>query len=222
MRPLTLRTPKPLLRVAGTPLIEYHIRRLAAGGVRDLVINVSWLGAQIEDYCGDGRRWGVLIRYSREPVPLETAGGILRALPLLGGAPFVVVNGDVWMDFDVARLRARAAVLAPGEAHLLLAPNPPHHPAGDFSLRDGLVGRPLPGEATLTFTGVGLYTPAFFAGVTASSCPLRPLFERAIERGRLGGERHGGAWVDVGTPERLRELDAALRRDRGVPPAATR
>jgi len=221
MRPLTLDTPKPLLRVGGLPLLGHQLRRLAAGGVREVVLNVSWLGGQIEAYGGDGSAWGLSIRYSREAEPLETAGGIVQALPLLGDDPFLVVNGDVFMDYDVAALAARAGALAPGAAHLLLAENPAHHPGGDFALRDGRVAEPAAGEATLTFTGTALYHPAFFAGLAPGSRPLRPLFEAAMAAGRLSGERHGGRWVDVGTPERLAALDAALVAE-GVPGGAKR
>ncbi|WP_350033706.1 N-acetylmuramate alpha-1-phosphate uridylyltransferase MurU [Pseudohaliea sp.] len=211
MRPLTLETPKPLLAVGGKALLEHHLERLAAGGVGEVVINVSWLGGQIEAFCGDGSAWGLSIRYSREPAPLETAGGIVQALPLLGDAPFLVVNGDVFMDYDVPALAARAAALVPAGAHLLLADNPPHHPGGDFALRDGRVVEPAAGEGTLTFTGTALYHPAFFAGLAPGARPLRPLFEAAMAAGRLSGELHRGRWVDVGTPERLAALDAALR-----------
>ena len=225
MRPLTLKTPKPLLPVGGQPLLAHHLLRLAAGGVEEVVINVSWLGGQIEAFCGDGSAWGLSIRYSREPEPLETAGGIVQALPLLGAAPFLVVNGDVFMDYDVPALAARAAAVVPAGAHLLLAENPAHHPGGDFALRDGRVVEPASGEATLTFTGTALYHPAFFAGLAPGSRPLRPLFEAAMAAGRLGGERHRGRWVDVGTPERLAALDAALtaaRGPEGVPGGAKR
>lgn len=213
MRPLTLETPKPLLAVGGKPLLLHHLERLAAGGVCEVVINVSWLGEQIEAFCGDGSAWGLSIRFSREPAPLETAGGIVQALPLLGDAPFLVVNGDVFMDYDVPALAARAAALVHAGGHLLLAENPPHHPGGDFALRDGRVAEPAPGESTLTFTGTALYHPAFFAGLAPGSRPLRPLFEAAMAAGRLSGECHGGRWVDVGTPERLAALDALLRED---------
>lgn len=213
MRPLTLETPKPLLAVGGKPLLVHHLERLAAGGIPEVVINVSWLGEQIEAYCGDGSAWGLSIRYSREPAPLETAGGIVQALPLLGDAPFLVVNGDVFMDYDVPALAARAAGLVQAGGHLLLAENPSHHPGGDFALCDGRVAEPAPGESTLTFTGTALYHPDFFAGLAPGSRPLRPLFEAAMAAGRLSGERHGGRWVDVGTPERLAALDALLRED---------
>jgi MurNAc alpha-1-phosphate uridylyltransferase len=211
MRPLTDHTPKPLLQVAGTPLIEHHIRRLAAAGVRELVVNVSHLGEQIVDYCGDGSAWGVTIAYSPEQAPLETAGGILQALPLLGAAPFLVVNGDIWMDYPFEQLAAYS--LRPGEnAHLVMVANPPQHPSGDFHLDDDGWLRVLgPRAVGCTYAGVGLYTSTFFGGLASGKRPLRPLLDAAIARGALGGEMHAGQWHDVGTPERLRALDEAVR-----------
>lgn len=211
MRPLTDHTPKPLLQVAGTPLIEHHIQRLAAAGFRELVINVSHLGEQIVDYCGDGERWGVSIAYSPEDQPLETAGGILEALPLLGERPFLVVNGDVWMDYPFARI-LEVGVSTLDSAHLVLVDNPPQHPLGDFLL-DGsgrIVERPG-SEKGLTYAGLGIYTAALFAGLKPGKLPLRPLLDREIAAGRLRGEYFAGSWVDVGTPERLQALDEAVR-----------
>ncbi len=212
MRPLTDHTPKPLLEVGGMPLIEHHIRRLVAAGIAELVINVSHLGEQITDWCGDGSRWGARISWSREALPLETAGGILNALPLLGEDAFLVVNADVWMDFDAAALAARAGALNPGCAHLLFAANPGHHRGGDFALDDDRVVPAGPGRDSLTFSGVAAYRRDFFDRLDASarSGPLRPLFERAIARGRLFGERHSGVWVDVGTPQRLEALRSTV------------
>lgn len=205
MRPLTLHTPKPLLDVQGKPLIEWHLEKLAACGVRDLVINVSWLGSQIEAYCGDGSRWDLAIQYSREAQPLETAGGIVQALPLLGDQPFLVVNADIHTDYPFTDLRAQA--LETAEARLVLVPNPAHNTAGDFSLRDGrVVARE--GE-TLTFAGIGTYEPAFFRGCDTGRRPLLPLLETAIAQKRLYAERYLGHWADVGTPERLEELNGA-------------
>ena len=211
MRPLTDHTPKPLLRVADTPLIEHHIRRLAAAGVRQLVINVSHLAEQIMEYCGDGRAWGVSIAYSQEEGPLETAGGIIRALPLLGAAPFLVVNGDIWTDYPFERLVA--STLSAGEtAHLMMVDNLPQHPAGDFALdSEGRVRVLSPDATGWTYSGVGLYTPAFFAATAAGKRPLRPLLDAAIGRGCLGGETYRGEWQDVGTPQRLEALDSAVR-----------
>lgn len=211
MRPLTDHTPKPLLRIAGTPLIEHHIRRLAAAGVSELVINVSHLAEQIIAYCGDGRAWGISIVYSQEAAPLETAGGIIQALPLLGAEPFLVVNGDIWIDYPFERL-AQYAIRPDETAHLVMVENPPQHPAGDFALDDGQWVRVLsPGATGWTYSGVGLYTPAFFAATPPGKMPLRPLLDAAIAQGRLGGESYAGQWQDVGTPQRLESLDRAVR-----------
>ena len=221
MRPLTDHTPKPLLRVGGVPLIEHHIRRLAQAGFRDLVINVSHLARQIIEYCGDGSRWGVSIVYSPEDAPLETAGGIVKALPLLGREPFLVVNGDIWIDFPFAGLAgclpAAGAQLAAGAqpaagAHLVFVDNPPQHPRGDFRLDgDGRVHALRPQATGLTYAGVAVFAPAFFAGLAPDKLPLRPLLDAAIGRGSISGEYHIGWWEDVGTPQRLRQLDAAVR-----------
>jgi N-acetyl-alpha-D-muramate 1-phosphate uridylyltransferase len=208
MRPLTDRTPKPLLPVAGRPLIVWHIERLAAAGFRDIVINHAHLGDQIEALLGDGDAWGVHIRYSEEPSgALETGGGIANALPLLGGEPFLVVNGDIFCDWDVSRART---VLADGLlAHLVLVPNPAHHPGGDFALTDGMLGA---GREKHTFAGIGIYRPEMFAAIGRGQvAKLAPLLDAAMTAGRVSGELHGGRWVDVGTPERLAALDADLR-----------
>lgn len=203
MRPLTLTRPKPLLEVAGKPLIEHHIVALAAAGVSDLVINVSWLGQQIVDYCAGGERWGVQIHYSREDEPLETAGGIIQALPLLGSEPFLLVNADIWTDYAFAELAATS--LAEATARLVLVANPPHNPGGDFSLEaDRVIAA---GTQTLTYAGIGLYHPHFFAGCEPGKRPLLPLLERAIADRRLFGESFAGVWTDVGTPERLAQLN---------------
>lgn len=208
MRPLTDRTPKPLLRVAGRPLIEYHLRGLAAAGVDDIVINLSHLAAQVEQALGDGGRFGVRIRYCHEgDPPLETGGGILHALPMLGDQPFVVINGDVWTDFPFAALCQREL---PGLAHLVLVDNPEHHPEGDFVLEGSQVLADADAPA-LTFSGIGLYSPRLFDGCGAGRFPLAPLLRRAMESGRVSGERYGGRWLDVGTPERLAWLDRHLR-----------
>jgi N-acetyl-alpha-D-muramate 1-phosphate uridylyltransferase len=214
MRPLTDHTPKPLLLVAGIPLIEHHIRRLAQAGFAELVINVSHLAQQITEYCGDGSRWGVSISYSAEALPLETAGGIVNALGLLGEAPFLVVNGDIWIDYPFGRL-ADYLPRAPATAHLVMVGNPPQHPRGDFALdAQGWVRELEPHAVGLTYAGVGIYTRAFFAGMQPGKMPLRPLLDAAIRRGCLSGEYHAGSWEDVGTPERLQALDAAVRSTR--------
>lgn len=211
MRPLTDQTPKPLLRVADTPLIEHHIRRLAGAGFTELVINVCYLGEQIIDYCGDGHQWSVSIVYSREEAPLETAGGIIKALPLLGEAPFLVVNGDIWVDYPFEQLAAYT--LRPDEsAHLVMVGNPPQHPSGDFHLDDeGWIRGLAPNAVGCTYAGVGIYTTIFFDAMPPGKMPLRPLLDSAIGQGRLGGQRYSGWWEDVGTPERLRNLDASVR-----------
>jgi MurNAc alpha-1-phosphate uridylyltransferase len=211
MRPLTEHTPKPLLRVADTPLIEHHIRRLVSAGFSEIVINVAHLGEQIMNYCMDGSQWGVTIIYSPEESPLETAGGIVNALPLLGDTPFLVVNGDIWIDYPFEKLAAYC--LRPHEvAHLVLVENPPQHSFGDFQLDDnGWVRSLESGMYGWTYAGLGIYTPAFFAALPEGKMPLRPLLDAAIRRGQLGGERYRGQWQDVGTPDRLQELNNIVK-----------
>jgi len=204
MRPLTDHTPKPLLEAGGRSLIGHHLAALARAGVREVVVNHAHLGAQIERALGDGAAYGLRIRYSPEEVALETGGGIFRALPLLGPDPFIVVNGDVWTDFDPARLRLADADLA----HLVLVDSPAHHPAGDFVLNGERVTDA--GGQRLTFSGVGVYRPALFDGCAPGRFPLAPLLRAAIAVGRVSGEHHRGRWVDVGTPERLAALDREL------------
>ncbi len=217
MRPLTDTTPKPLLAVGGKPLIVWHLERLAAAGFTELVINHAHLGALIEAALGDGSRWGVSIAYSAEGEPLETAGGIAQALPLLGERPFLVVNGDIHTYYDFARARAIAAAMErdPGyTAHLVLTDNPPHHPQGDFAL-DGDVCR-LEGARKLTYTGIGVYRPESFAHIVPGSrAALGPLLRAWVAAGRVRGEHLRARWVDVGTPERLAALDRALTGCRG-------
>ncbi len=200
MRPLTDHTPKPLLMVRGRPLIEWHLEKMAAAGVRELVINLGWLGAKIEAHLGDGARFGLRIDYSREGWPaLETGGGLHHALPLLGDDAFLLVNGDVFTDLPFAPLLARG-LGADEQAHLVLVTNPPQHPRGDFSLLDGRV---LDAEPRLTYSGIALLRPALFAGCTPGAFALAPLLKRAIASGLVSGARHEGLWSDVGTPERL-------------------
>ena len=206
MRPLTDTTPKPLLKLGSQTLIERHLRALAQAGVREIVVNLSWLGERIRTALGDGSAWGVAIHYSEEgPVPLETGGGIFQALPRLGPEPFAVVNGDILTDFRFATLRLPEDAMA----HLVLVDNPAHHARGDFSLERGRVV--LPGKRTFTFSGVALYRPEFFTGCAAGRFPLLPLFKRAIGSNALSGEHYTGTWSDVGTPQRLAELQAAHR-----------
>ncbi len=249
MRPLTDHTPKPLLQVGGKPLIVWHIERLVAAGITDLVINHAHLGAQIEAALGDGKTWGARIQYSRETAALETAGGIANALPLLTNAQhplsnfpppageranekntvelFVVVNGDVFCDYDFAQLHTHAAQMQAQQdlAHLVLVNNPPQHPYGDFVLQDNRIVPesrilnpesriPNPQSCLLTFSGIGLYHPSLFAHITAGTkAPLAPLLREQIALKRVSGEHHQGGWVDVGTPERLTELNAQLRHE---------
>lgn len=216
MRPLTDHTPKPLLRVGGKPLIQWQIERLRGAGFRDLVINHAHLGAQLEAALGDGAAFGVHITWSREPEPLETAGGIATALPQLGDAPFLVTNGDVYAAFDYARMLPVLADMArhsAHQAHLVLVDNPPHHPEGDFALADGLVhDAPTHAIARHTFSGIGCYQPALFAGIPPMrKARLAPLLRAAMSQHGVSGEHFGGRWEDVGTPQRLHALDEELR-----------
>tara|TARA_R110002110_G_C13470397_1_gene720564 strand:- start:45495 stop:46190 length:696 start_codon:yes stop_codon:yes gene_type:complete len=210
MRPLTDHTPKPLLRVGGVPLLERHIRRLADAGVTELVINVSHLGQQVMDYCGSGERWGVRIAWSCEETPLETAGGIVKALPLLGEQPFAIINGDVWTQYPFEQLTTHR--LAQGlTAHLVMVDNPPQHPLGDFVIDGaGTVRKRSAEVAGLTYAGIGIYTAQFFTGIAQGKLALRPLLDTAIDRQLISAEHYRGAWEDVGTPERLRALNARV------------
>jgi MurNAc alpha-1-phosphate uridylyltransferase len=208
MRPLTDATPKPLLTVGGKPLVQWTIERLVRAGIVEMVVNHAHLGAQIEAALGDGSRFGASIRYSPEGEALETAGGIANALQLLGESPFLVVNGDIWCDIDYAPPARRA--LAPGVlAHVVLVPNPPQHPGGDFALAGTRV---IDGDGErLTFSGIGVYRPQLFSGVSpGAKAKLAPLLRKAIGDGAVTGERFSGEWHDVGTPERLAALDRAL------------
>lgn len=212
MRPLTDETPKPLLVAGGKPLIVWHIEALVRAGIRDLVINHAHLGHRLEAALGDGARLGARIAWSSEREALETAGGIANALPLLGEAPFAVINGDIACSFDYARLIPAALGLRKGGAlaHLVLVPNPPHHPQGDFALHGGKVA--TQGKPMLTFSGIGVYDPALFSGIArGSKARLAPLLRAAIDGGAVSGELHGGRWMDIGTPGRLAELDRLLR-----------
>jgi MurNAc alpha-1-phosphate uridylyltransferase len=211
MRPLTDHTPKPLLVAGGKALIVWQIEHLRDAGFADLVINYAHLGQQIEDFLGDGAAFGVRIQYSREPQPLETAGGIATARDLLGDAPFLVTNGDVYAEFDYARLLPVLADMASKPehlAHLVLVDNPPHHPHGDFAI----VGGKVVDQPQFTFSGIGCYRPALFASITAGSkAKLAPLLKAAMLQGQVTGEHFAGRWEDVGTPARLAALDAELK-----------
>lgn len=207
MRPLTDHCPKPLLPVAGRPLIVHHLERLREAGITEIVINVSYRAEQIIEALGDGGDHGVRIAWSHEETPLETGGGIQRALGLLGRPPFLLVNGDVWCDLDPSTLPA----LDNGDlARLVLVDNPDHHPAGDFHL-DATGRVRAEGEPRLTYAGIGLLDPALVAGESPGAFALAPLLRRAMAEGRVAGHHHRGRWVDVGTPERLAELDRRLR-----------
>lgn len=210
MRPLTDVVPKPLLPVAGRPLIAYHLEALARAGIRDIVINLAWLGERLRAALGDGERYGVHIRYSDEgQEALETGGGIFNALPLLGPGEFVVVNGDTWSDFDFRALTLDSEIDRGAVARLVLVKNPAHHPQGDFGLEGDVVVERA--SDRLTYSGIGVFQPQFFTGAVAGKFPLLPLLKRAIANGSLRGELFRGEWWDVGTPERLHALDMRLR-----------
>lgn len=233
MRPLTLERPKPLLEVGGRPLIEHHLQGLAVAGFSEVVVNLSWLGEQIPAALGDGARFGLALSYSAEgPAPLETGGGIFRALAQLcprGVEPFLVLNGDVWMDYPYAALREKFSNGLPGrdQAHLVLVPNPDHNPKGDFAYDSGRMVEPVPGMRAdtevaallrslprYTFSGLGVYHPSLFNGCSDGVFKLAPLLRSAAVNGRVGAEIHRGDWQDIGTPERL----AALNRTYNAPP----
>jgi len=231
MRPLTLSRPKPLLEVGGRALIEHHLHALAAAGFDEVVVNISWLGEQIPATLGDGSRYGLRIAYSEEsPEPLETGGGIFRALPLLcpmGVEPFLVLNGDVWMEYRYARLRDRFASGLPGkdQAHLVLVPNPEHNPQGDFAVAADRMVQAVPGMAAdtavaariaalprHTFSGLGVYHPSLFNACEDGIFKLAPLLRVAAANGRVSVELFEGDWLDIGTPQRLAALNARLPR----------
>lgn len=206
MRPLTDDKPKPLIQVSGKPLLAFHLERLVAAGFSKIVVNASYCAQQIVDFCGDGDRWGCHIDVVVEPTPLETAGGILNALPLLGNEPFAVINGDVFSDYPLDRLRLHN--LQDNHAHLVMIPNPAHHPKGDFELWNGRIEE---GEGPrLTFSGLSVMSRALFNGLAPGKSALRPQLEAAISLGRLTGELWPGLWSDVGTPERLKSLEISL------------
>ncbi|BAU56505.1 glucose-1-phosphate thymidylyltransferase [Halorhodospira halochloris] len=205
MRPLTDLTPKPLIEVGGQPLISRHLERLKQAGVDEVIINTAWLGEQIEEYVSDGHPWGVKVVYSREAKgALETGGGILKAMPLLGNQPFWLVNGDIWTDFPFARLPERPSDCA----HLVLVDNPPHNEKGDFALANGRVH--TSGAQMLTFAGIAALKPNLWSGYRPGNFPLAPLLRRAAELGRVSGDYWPGAWHDIGTPERLQAARQAI------------
>ncbi len=209
LRPLTDDLPKPLVEVGGKPLIQYHLERLAQAGIRSIVINRAYLGWMIEAALGNGAQFGVQIQYSPENPALETGGGIYQALGWLGPGPFLVINGDIWCDLDLAEL----AIEPDDLAHLVLVDRPPHHPQGDFALQAGRVSNQ--GEPRLTFAGIGIYRPELFAGCAPGIFPLAPLLRRAADQGKVSGQHHRGRWFDIGTPERLAALNQYLAGSHG-------
>ena len=207
MRPLTDHTPKPLLKVGGKPLIVWHLERLAQAGFKEVVINHAHLGQQIEDQLGDGSCWGLTITYSPELTALETAGGIANALNFLGDSPFLVVNGDVFTDVNFATLKLQS----PNLAHLVMVDNPPQHLQGDFAIKAGKLTET--GDVQYTFSGVGVYHPQLFSGIEkGEAAKLAPLLKQAMAQGLVTAERYQGVWHDIGTPERLAALDAAISK----------
>ena len=216
MRPLTLHTPKPLLEVGSKPLIVWHIEKLAAIGVSEIVINTAWLGEKLAQALGDGSQFGIKILWSHEGEGLETAGGIINALPLLGDEPFILVNGDVWTTMDFAPLLN--VELGENLAHLVLVQNPEQHPNGDFTLADGKAytfDQQISGE-NLTFSGVSVIHPKMFAGLEAGKRPLAPLLKAAMLENKIAASKLTGIWVDVGTPERLNALDLMIREGKSA------
>ncbi|OED44550.1 mannose-1-phosphate guanylyltransferase [Endozoicomonas sp. (ex Bugula neritina AB1)] len=218
LRPLTRHKPKPLIEVAGKPLIVYHIERLAKAGFTDVVINLGWLGDQLERALGNGSRWGISIRYSREGKPLETGGGIFKALPLLSEyeEPFLVVNGDIYTDVSFEELELPQDKLA----HLVLVDNPDFKNTGDFGLYQGLVYEPqdiMPEGAAyqgevLTFSGVSVLSPKLFRKCQPGAFRLAPLLIEAMRQDKVSGQHYGGYWTDVGTPGRLQALEQTLQK----------
>jgi len=205
LRPLTDETPKPLIKVGGKSLIEYHLENLATAGYKEIIINTAWLAEKIHRQLGDGANYGVSIKYSDEGEALETAGGIIKALPLLGDNPFLVVNGDIWCDFNFSTLPALETGI---HAHLILVNNPEHNEQGDFSLQDGLIKNT--GETMFTFSGIGLYKADFFKNQTTAIAPLAPLLRKECDNNIISGQIHKGSWTDAGTVERLQKLDREL------------
>jgi len=205
LRPLTDTTPKPLIKVAGKSLIEYHLNNLAKAGFKEIIINTAWLADEIHAALGDGSNYGVSIQYSDEDEALETAGGIIKALPLLGDEPFLVVNGDIWCDYDFSELPE----LEPDkQAHLILVENPEHNPKGDFALHNGSIKNAA--EIMYTFSGIGLYRADFFADEKTGVVPLAPIIRKKCEENMISGKLYDGRWTDVGTLKRLQELETQL------------
>lgn len=211
MGALTAERPKPLLSVAGMPLIEHHLRRLSRSGFQEVVINTSYLGEQIRAALGNGERWGLTIRFTIEPERLDSAGGIFNALPLLGSEPFLLVNGDVWTDIPLQSLR----LASDDVAHLVMVPNPAHNPRGDFVLAgDGRMHSQ--GEQRLTYSGIAVLSPQLFAGCKPGIFPLAPLLRDAMQQSRVSGECYTGLWIDVGTPERLAHANEIAQQQKSL------
>ena len=206
MRPLTDEIPKPLLEVHGKTLVEYRLESLRAAGIHECVINLSYKAKQIEDYLGDGNRWDMSIQYSHEgDDPLESAGGIIQALPLLGENPFVLTNADIWTDFNFQNLPAKLTDLA----HLIMVNNPEHHPNGDFSLKNGTLRST--GTDRLTYSGIGIYSPLLFKNYAPGKQALKPILLQAMKQNQITGQHYSGTWFDIGTPERLEQLNQTNR-----------
>jgi MurNAc alpha-1-phosphate uridylyltransferase len=206
LRPLTDEIPKPLIKVGDMALIEYHLDNLADAGFKEVIINTAWHAEKIHALLANGKSYGVHIRYSDEGTALETAGGIINALPLLGDEPFLVVNGDIWSDFDFTEL---PKLDEDKQAHLILVDNPDHNEKGDFALEDGLVKNS--GDIMHTFSGIGIYSADFFAGQPGGALPLAPIIRKKCEQDLVSGQLHDGLWTDVGTVERLQVLDMQLK-----------
>ena len=205
LRPLTDKTPKPLIKVAGKSLIEYHLLNLSAAGFNEIIINTAWLAEKIHQQLGDGSNYNVTIQYSDEGDALETAGGIINALPFLGKKPFLVVNGDIWCDFDFSTL---PKLNKSTQAHLVLVNNPDHNQKGDFALQENLIKNT--GTPMYTFSGIGIYSPDFFTDQPLGSVPLAPIIRNKCNDGLVSGQFYDGSWTDVGTLERLQELESQL------------
>ena len=217
MRPLTDHLPKPLLSVGGKPLLQYHLENLRGAGVDEVIINLAYLGEKIRDFVGDGSSFGLRVEYSAEPEPLETAGALSRALPRLGDAPFLLINGDVWSDYPLINL-TRHALNASHNGHLLLVPNPEFHPAGDFALAPGGLLVNDVNQPRYTFAGISMLRPQMIADYPQrrEKFPLGEVLRHEIAQGRLTAEVYNGKWSDVGTPERLKQLDDDLKRNCAV------
>jgi MurNAc alpha-1-phosphate uridylyltransferase len=210
MRPLTDQIPKPLLEVAGKPLIVWHLEKLAKAKFEEVIINHAHLGEMIEEYVGDGSRWNLKITYSREELPLETAGGIKKALPLIGDQPFLVVNADIYTDFNFATIKNRN--LNDCKGHLVMVKNTKQHPDGDFFLRNNQIE--LEGKERLTFSGIAIYQPKIFAEINIEPvAKLAPILKKLIDAKCISGEAYQGLWFDIGTPERLNEINLFLKED---------